>query len=246
VVLPLVVWGIETYGPKGVSALQGGGPQPTTFVAGPPVTVVVQGQDTGDGANFVFPRGQSLSAGPAAGCTNFLRWAHDKGGFLEADSESLLIIVQGKTAQQAVIESLRTRILSRQPLPTGVVIQGCQQGKGSIITHDLHFDLDRLTPAFFPGEEKFQAYSVSSTDSDVFTLYAYSQRYAYKWVVEMKVVQNGHIFTIDIPAPDGQPFATTPQCLKPQYFFTDDGRWLPGPPSDQPWSSSQLCPMPTP
>jgi hypothetical protein len=124
------------------------------------------------------------------------------------------------------------------------VIQGCQAGKGSPVTHDLIFDLDRLTPASFAVDGKYQAYSVSSTDSDVFTLYAYSRHYAYKWVVEMKVVQNGQIFTIDIPAPNGQPFTTTPQCLNPQYTFTDDGRWLPGLPSDQPWSSSQLCALP--
>ena len=147
VLLPMLVWGIETYGPKGVSALQSGAP---------PVTVVLQGQDTGSGAGFVFPRGQSLTPGPDAGCNNFLRWAHEKGGFLETESENLLIIVQGKIDQQAVIESLRPRILSRQPLPRGEVINGCQKGKGSILTHDLISTWTHSLRRPFPWEETFR------------------------------------------------------------------------------------------
>ena len=90
---------------------------------------------------------------------------------------------------------------------------------------------------------------MSSTDSDVFTLFVYSRRHADKWVVEMKVVQNGQVFTIDIKAPDGQPFATTSQCLNPQWTVGDNGVWdawstrqfKVSPLSNQPWSSSQLC-----
>lgn len=229
VIVPLAVWAIETYGPAGVDALGGAGHTRVgaSQGAGTPVTVVVQGEITGQGANFDFPRSRSLKPGPSAGCNNFLRWAEDHGGFLEASSDSLLVIVQGGSSQQAVIESIRPRILSEQPVPNGVVIQGCQHGKGGLPTYDLNFDLDRLTSAFQ------RAYSVSSTDSDVFNISAISQRYAYRWIIEMQVVQNGHVFTIDIRAPDGQPFTTTPDStVSPKYYVRDDGVWLPsGPPS---------------
>jgi hypothetical protein len=224
VVLPLALWGIETYGPTGVDALRDAGNTPAGATT--PVTVAILGESTGQGAEYVFPQGRLLTPGPAAGCINFLRWADENGGYLETGSDSFLVIVQGRTAQQAVITSIQPRILSREPVPNGAVIESCAFGKGSLPTVDLNFDLSNLAPAF-KG-----AYSVSSTDSDVFNIAASSQRYAYKWVIEMQVVQNGHVFTIDIRAPDGQPFTTTPETSAPaQYFVYNNGSWAPGRPS---------------
>jgi hypothetical protein len=84
------------------------------------------------------------------------------------------------------------------------------------------------------------SYSVSSTDSDVFDIMANSQRYAYKWVIEMQVVQSGHVFTIDVRAPDGLPFTTTPETSAPvRYSVCSDGSWAPDRPSHT-WSAL-LC-----
>ncbi|MBS2963135.1 hypothetical protein KGA66_08770 [Actinocrinis puniceicyclus] len=162
-------------------------------------------------------------------------WALDHGG-IDDENAAFDITLQGKTDEDVVIRNLRVKVLSRKEPVRGT---GISSGMGCGSNLDVrHYSVDLSAPSpqlVLDNADGSTAppdaqYTVSKSDPEVFCLEAYegtimAQHYDETYVYEVDWSQGSQSGTVDISAPDGQPFELDYPPSDDRIYVASNGMW---------------------
>jgi hypothetical protein len=202
---------------------------------------------------FIVPVGGKVGGNPGPGCSGFYPWATAVGG-VSAGESNFRLVVQGG-GDQTLIESIRARVVEREPPlnGTGVVCPA----QGALRPRPVCINLDQPNPIgqvvqyseFHKScEGRPVSFTVAANESEVFDISATTSSCHCKWVLEIITTQGGEEKTISVPD-GGDTFETTPWPASPQrpeYSWDQFGsKWEGLGGRTYPSNVAELPPLPT-
>lgn len=180
--------------------------------------------------SWVFPQPASRIPPRTFGNTNAdERWALRNHG-TDIDNATWTITLQGITSEAVVIQDIRIRIVGKRPAVRGTQIAS-QMGCGGVVTvRRFSTALDSTDPHLSADSGvKSWPYFISRGDVEEVRLEAdlqgYTDKNEYLFVYEIDWSQGDRTGTAEVHAPNGQPFAVTPERVNSPTYFIENGRW---------------------
>jgi hypothetical protein len=158
------------------------------------------------------------------------KWALHLGGS-DVEGGTYSIILQGKGANNVVIQDVRVKVIARKPARPGTIVYyaaGCGGGLSErYIAVNLSSPALRLTPV---NGATTWPFAISGSDTEDLLIGAdlapSSLRYEYYFVYEIDWVQGSHSGTVTIDAPNGQPFTAQPILPGSHGYIASNGKWI--------------------
>jgi hypothetical protein len=186
------------------------------------------------GFSYIVPRPIRLIGRPPSDKPSGWRgWAYAMGG-VDAPATIIRVTLQGGSAEPVLVESMRIRIVKREPRMRGTVVKGPDGGCGEVEPTVVRFRLPSSEPEPPPRGYKGLPYSLQKGEFGVFDViatsgvpsddYSWAGRTMYQWVLEVHLITGGREKTVTIRDGD-KPFRTSAVGSSPQYAWE--------PPSDE-------------
>jgi hypothetical protein len=182
------------------------------------------------GEALMVPRGARIIGGPPGdSCAKFHPWVMDHEGVSATDTY-LRLVVQGKAANAVLLTGLRARILERRRPMAGIALACGGGGAGAVIRY-IRLNLDERPPIGRHGqiteEQRFitgkpLALTLKKNETEVFDIWASTERCFCRWVLELDLVVNGTRATKTL-SNNGRPFQTTAWSGRQAYHWA--GAW---------------------
>jgi hypothetical protein len=137
---------------------------------------------------------------------------------------------RGKQANAVLLSSLRARIVERRAPLSGIPLV-CGEAAGAAELRFIQLDLDRnpvvgihaeLTDTMQVIRRKPVAFTLKKNETEVFDIWASTERCYCKWVIELDLVVNG-THAVKTVTDNGRPFQTTAWSGGSAYHWY--GRW---------------------
>jgi hypothetical protein len=160
-------------------------------------------------------------------------WARRNGG-IDAVMTAVRIIIEGRGARAVTLRSLDIAVLKRRPPPTGMYIAA--EGAGGISVRHFIVELDRRPPSVHarppdapvrgePNEAIDFPYRVSSSDPEVFHLYAVTESCDCLWEARLRWTAAGEAGTTTIRNGE-RPFRTAAIKRARERYVPRYGEWI--------------------
>jgi len=161
-------------------------------------------------------------------------WAR-KLGAVASSTDVLSMTLQGKATAAVVLERLVVHVVARRPPITAGAAYFVDTGCGGGVSPRLfEVDLDTDPSVAVPREGVDDAqnpipamsfpFKISSTDPEVFQVYAYAMRCDCSWYLDLAWTYDGRTSMIKIDD-NGQPFRTAGVDRLSQFSY-QNGRWI--------------------
>jgi hypothetical protein len=133
-----------------------------------------------------------------------------------AQSTFLRLVLQGKQSNAVLLSSMRARIVERRAALAGTPLV-CGAAAGAADIHFIHLDLDKqpavgvhaeLTDTMQVVARKPFGFTLKKNETEVFDIWAVTEKCYCKWVIEFELVVNGRQ-AVKTVTNNGQPFQTT-------------------------------------
>jgi hypothetical protein len=184
------------------------------------------------GYAFIVPRSKRIMGGPPGkDCGQFHPWTVERGG-VPAQSTFLRLVLQGKESNAVLLSSMRARIVERRaPLVGTPLICGGAAGGADI--HFIHLDLDKRPALGVHAElddtmqvvaRKPFGFTLKRNETEVFDIWAITEKCYCKWVIELELVVNGRQ-AVKTVTNSGRPFATTAWSGSGPAYHWSWGAW---------------------
>jgi hypothetical protein len=158
---------------------------------------------------------------PQAGsdCSDLYDWAKRQGGADAGESE-LLLTAQGQRRRDIAITNMRAKIIRRYPIPTSAEVVCPSAGGGVVIGVGLNLDSPNPVAKSIDESGNFkEAYfsknyvTLAEHEITTFKVVATANRYAYDWVLEVEILEDGKRGLVTVRDGD-KPFRTAPRSGK--------------------------------
>ncbi|MDX3548805.1 hypothetical protein PV729_25830 [Streptomyces europaeiscabiei] len=174
-----------------------------------------------EGWAVALSRPANMRNAPQVGsdCSDVYDWAKRQGG-ADAGESKLLLAAQGQRRRDIAITNMRAKIVRRYPIPTSAEVICPTAGEGVVIGVGL--DLDSQNPvakviddsgnlkeAYFSG----RYVTLAEHEITTFNVVATAKRYAYDWVLEVEILEDGKRGVVTVRDGD-KPFRTAPYSAK--------------------------------
>jgi hypothetical protein len=168
------------------------------------------------GEVLMVPRRARIVGGPPGdGCDRFHSWALDRGGVAATDTY-LRLVIQGRDANAVLLTALRAKVLERRPPMAGIPLTCGAGGAGATIRY-IRLNLDERPAVGRHGQMtddqgfvtgKPFAFTLKRNETEIFDVWASTERCWCRWVLELELVVNGTRATKTL-SNNGRPFQTT-------------------------------------
>ena len=155
-------------------------------------------------------------------------WAREMGG-VDATESLFRVVIAGKDASPVVLQGLHVRVVGRRPPLKGTLLSYFGLGAPQSVRY-IQIDLSKSPPKWdYIGpkgapEEHFPL-RVTSSDSEVFDVAAFTLKGEVSWYLEFDYTADGEQGTIRVDD-HGKPFRVTEGRAPGQDFYGWlDGRW---------------------
>jgi hypothetical protein len=180
--------------------------------------------------DYVFERPVSQLRPPPELCHHRFAWARGLGG-VDADRTTARVYLEGREPKRTVqLNQFRVDI-ERKEKPLEGVHAACPVGGATPRVRSLAIDLD-LPAACFTNSDgqcvrRLPAFVLAEGDVEVFDVTATTKECFCSWTVQLDYSVGEDEHTVEITAPDGEPFETTATSRSKPYSYAGD-RWYRG------------------